>query len=658
MPVYLPTAIVGNSRILATLGASGELMALFYPRLDWAQNIHEALNYIVIDSGGLRTASWTFEGDWQRSQQYHPDSTVVQTVLRHQKTAVRLVIDDWIPAKTSYMIRKFGVSNEGPQDCTVSLFQYMNLSLGEVAFRNAVRYIHEESAIVQQWHEFCFVVGGDPFDEWQCGKADESAYSNAKNDLYDGKLNRQPLDIGDVNFSVGWSFRLRPGEGSTRHLAIAPDKNEAAALGQLRRIRKEGFDRFWARGTLRRQSPGKRGDFNLARQGERSSLPADLHEACERSLRILPLLFDEKSGACLAAPEFDPCFVQSGGYGYCWPRDAAVAVLALAHAGRHEFAEPFFRWCQKSQAEEGYWHQRYWLSGDVGPSWCTPDSAIQIDQTGSVVHAMSVYYRELPDFERPQFLKAFWDTVRSGAEYLAGSLTDTGLHETAYDLWETFRGSFLYSNASIFAALTGAAQIAQDLNESEAASRWEAKAQRLKDACLSRLWNGSYLMRGLTESGAPDMTVDSSVLGALVPFGLIDLSNPAQMTMLKSTIEVVERSLEVEVHGLTESQVGRGIRRYENDSYAGGPAAAVNTLWMALVQLKMAEHESASDLTRLRIEKAMGYMRTCLSRATPTGLLPELMGGPEGAPWWAAPHAWCTGWFIECCLGLKGRLTQ
>ena len=40
MPVYQPSAIVGNSRVLVTVGLHGELMGFFYPHIDFAQNLH------------------------------------------------------------------------------------------------------------------------------------------------------------------------------------------------------------------------------------------------------------------------------------------------------------------------------------------------------------------------------------------------------------------------------------------------------------------------------------------------------------------------------------------------------------------------------------------------------------------------------------------
>jgi len=635
--------------VLATFGASGELMGFFYPRLDYAQNVREAMVYVVIEGNGHRWQHWNFDHAMDRHQEYLPGSTILKTELHHGISGVHITVHDWVPLNTPFLFRRFDLENNSRDPVTVRLFHYFDLNLGEVAYRNAVRYLRGPSAIVQQWHEFCFAVAGDTFDEWQCGKASPDAFSNAKHAVERGSLSGQSLDIGDVNFSVGWTVHISPGEGAARHLCILPGKDEMDAVASLRRVRKKGFARCFDE-TLENQQEC----VSLAARSMRiGSLPADIGRAFRQAIQILPLLFDEQSGACLAAPEFDPCFVQSGGYGYCWPRDAAAAVLALAKVGQGAYAVPFFRWCCKSQSEEGYWHQRYWLSGDVGPSWCTPDTAIQIDQVGATVHAMTVYYQCLKGDTRADFFSHTWETIRRAADYLVSVVGESGLHGTAYDLWETFLGTFLYSNASVFAALKGASGIAVEHGKGEQSLRWSAVADSVKDACVSQFWDGHRFLRGRTETGEMDESADSSVLGGFVPFGMLDLEDPSERSMVESTLIAVRERLEVEVDGLHDASRGPGIRRHEHDSYAGGPPATVNTLWMAQALLTFAEWERASGVSgegRAKVDLAVRYIRTALSRSTPCGLLPELMGGPDGAPYWAAPHAWCTGLLIECCL--------
>jgi GH15 family glucan-1,4-alpha-glucosidase len=47
-----------------------------------------------------------------------------------------------------------------------------------------------------------------------------------------------------------------------------------------------------------------------------------------------------------------------------------------------------------------------------------------------------------------------------------------------------------------------------------------------------------------------------------------------------------------------------------------------------------------------------------LRRSTPTGLLPELMQGPSGQRYWAAPHGWAMASFVSGVLMLARLLSD
>ena len=98
---------------------------------------------------------------------------------------------------------------------------------------------------------------------------------------------------------------------------------------------------------------------------------------------MLEQLTDRQTGATIAAPEFDPSFEQSGGYGFVWPRDLGYVVLSFLAAGRGDLAVPALRWLAREQAPEGLWLQRYWTDGSLAPSW----GLHQLDETGMAVFA-------------------------------------------------------------------------------------------------------------------------------------------------------------------------------------------------------------------------------------------------------------------------------
>ena len=232
-------------------------------------------------------------------------------------------------------------------------------------------------------------------------------------------------------------------------------------------------------------------------------------------------------------------FERCGGYGFVWPRDAAEVVLALEQAGLSEMVERFFEWARTTQRPEGYWEQRYWISGERGPGWCSFLDSIQIDQTGSMVYALGVHADRLPAHERPGFHERFLDVVENAVNYLMGALGENGLHTQAFDLWEKFRGSFTYSNASIYAALRPPRAGPTRAARHELGEGWRHAADRIKAVLLAECWNGSYFARGFNEAGEIDWQVDSSMLGVLDPFGMLSLEAPEERAMVESMVQVI-----------------------------------------------------------------------------------------------------------------------
>ena len=445
-------------------------------------------------------------------------------------------------------------------------------------------------------------------------------------------LQCQDLEIGDVNWAFGFYADLGAGETVERTaiFALAPD--EGGAIKVLRAAQSRGFDamlRARLASDARTLAPG----LETLKQ-TKAVLPDDLLAGYMRSLLALPLLRGDE-GVAVAAPEFDPEFIACGGYGYFWPRDGAEYISGLLDAGYPDAAPPMFDWCARHQDEAGFWHQRYFLNGQVAPNWCLPPDTLQIDQVGAVGWAYGKWLDLNPDWvvslEHKQML-------RKAADYLMSRQDpETGVHRNAFDTWETFVGSFTYSNAAIYAAFLTAHRVAGDEKYLDAARQTKAGVLR---HFVRETGDYAYLVRGFRADGAPDETVDSASLGAIEPFGLLDLNVPAELELAQGTLRAITERLEVDWMG------ARAIRRFEGDEYVGGVPACVNTLWMARCCLHIAAASGETDL----VERARSYLSVVLKRATPTLLLPELMAGPSGQSYWAAPHGWAMSSFVSGVL--------
>jgi len=635
MPVYQPSGIIGNGRALVGVGERGELMSFYYPRIDFPQNLNQGMPALYLGEPEKGHLEWTFEGTWQAEQTYLGRSNILHTHCPHRRLGLEVLFTDFVSPDLGVLVRQVEMKNAGADSWAGTFYQYLDLQLGEVQSRNAVRWIAERGLFAQYWRNMAFAIGGDRFDQYGCGKAGAASPNSAKLGMAKGRLNSNSQEIGDVDLAVGWNLRLAPGEKTTRLLFISAAGNEEQAVRSLEEAYRRGYQALLQ---------GAEKDARTFLAGARSlKIPADLEEGYWRSLLVLRLLFDESYGAFLAAPEFDPAFERSGGYGYCWPRDAAEVVLALEAVGLREMGLRFLQWARSTQNEDGSWEQRYWLNGERGPAWCTQEGYIQLDQVGSMLLAMERLLSALPDPEEAETLARFWPAVKKAADYLAGQIDpDTGLHRSACDLWETFRGSFTYTNAAIWAGLRAAAGMGLAAGRQEEAGGWEQAAALIKQSVLRRLWTGAFFARGLDPSGVVEPVVDSSVLGLIDPFQMLDLEEQSEREMAEASIRTIEQHLSVDLDGK------KGIARFEGDRYLGGSAGGVNTLWLAraLLRLSVALQEKEPGRAREYEEKALEYIRLVKSRATPAGMLPELIGGPGAPSRWAAPHGWTTASYI------------
>ena len=184
--------------------------------------------------------------------------------------------------------------------------------------------------------------------------------------------------------------------------------------------------------------------------------PAAEDDLYRRSLLVLDALADRATGGVVAAPECDPGFVHSGGYGFVWPRDFAYVLLALIAAGRAEQASAGLRWLARTPGARGPVARsgtgrtaRRHLRG----------ARIRLDETGIMLFAYEAAWRELGDETLDREL---WPSARAAAEFLAGFVDDeSGLLMPSVDLWEQDDAQHAYTSAAAVGGLRAAAAMAE-----------------------------------------------------------------------------------------------------------------------------------------------------------------------------------------------------
>ena len=598
---FRPAATLGNGSLLATVSARGEIERLFWPNVDHGQHLGELRLGLERDG----TTLWLDEEPCSWEQAYASGSSVLRTTAALRGTTVE--VTDLVTPAEPVLVR--GIRSSTPERLVVQIAPSLD---GDE--RSGAGYVDPGSGAL------VFYLRGVALALALVAEDSTSTLreSNGHEATQDVVVYRAPVE-GSVAGDIDGEARVLVAFGATPDEAIARLARPASVeLGVL-----VGERAAYDREAIALASSPTGGD--------------DVGDLYARSLLVLEQLTDRQTGATIAAPEFDPTFEQSGGYGFVWPRDLGYVVLSFLAAGRSDLAVPALRWLAREQAPEGLWLQRYWTNGSLAPSW----GLHQLDETGMVVFAYEAAWRELRDAALDREL---WPSARAAADFLCGFMDEeTGLPLPSVDLWEQTDGQHSYSAAATYGGLVAAAAMATR-HEPSLADRYRAVAARVREAIETQLWSdehGRYLrsrwvgrpdelgqeppasfdraLRYPTKSvrsvDPEDARVDSSLLGLAWPFRAVDPDSPR----MRATIEAVERELRTS---------GGGVLRHEDDDYAGGNPWLISTLWLGLAQ------RQAGDATGHR--ESIEYV---LARQTPLGLLPEQVTR-DGDPAWVVPLGW------------------
>jgi glucoamylase len=601
---FRPAAILGNGSLLATVSARGEIERLFWPNVDHGQHLGELRLGLELDGA----VWWLDEKPFEWEQAYADGSSLLRTTARDGEHVIE--VTDLVTPGEPVLVR--GV--QCPEGCRILVRSVPSLD-GDS--RNVAGYVDPASgALVFYQRGVALAVGLIAADAVATFR--EGTDGNLADDVV---VHRAPVE-GTISGTVDG--------GGVAVALVAFGSTPAEAIARLGRPITVGFD------VLATERRGYDNEAIALAQAPVADWPG-LKELYGRSLLVLEQLTDRQTGATIAAPEFDPDFEHSGGYGFVWPRDLAYNVLSLLAAGRGDLAAAALRWLAREQAPEGLWLQRYWTDGSLAPSW----GLHQLDETGVVVFAYEAAWRSLGDAALDREL---WPSARTAGDFLCDFRDpETGLPLPSIDIWEQTDGQHSYSAAATFGGLAACAAMAAR-HEPALESRYREAADRVRAGIDAELWSeqdGRYLRSRwvgrsdeLGESPPPiferrlryptravrsvdreDSRIDSSLLGLSWPFRAVDPGSPR----MRATVAAVERELQLP---------DGGVLRHQDDDYAGGNPWLISKLWLGLAQ------RQAGDAAGL--QRAIEY---ALARQTSLGLLPEQVTR-EGEPAWVVPLGW------------------
>lgn len=655
--------ILGNGSMLGCIDEKGELIRLFWPNLDYQQNIERLLIGIICPQH-WNGSQWLSSGSWKTKQYYIDDTNIAVTVYSRDDFGFKIYQKDFVLPDEPVFVRCYELENKSSITLDISFSLYSS-SISTTTDTAGIMFHERTSALIHYRHgcsysissqvpPASYQIGADSFDNAERG-------SLAGNDvigmMHEGALIWDSMQLcpgGRLRFSfcICMANNIKPLKAltfRTHNMNLWHECDRTAA-----------YWRSYLEGTKQIRVDDIR-----------------IQDLYKRSLLVFALMTDKGTGALLAAPEIDEEFKRCGRYAYCWGRDAAFITEALDKCGLKENVEKFYRWAADVQDEDGSWQQRFTMDGNLAPSW-----GLQIDEGGSVIWGIYRHYQVCGDIE---FLAELWPCVKKGVEFLTSYIDkETGLPWLSFDLWEERLGEHAYSSAAVYAGIEAGAAISEilahklpdedhiaELTPSNSESvkiepldellklseKWHASAETLYSALLKHFWMPQWnrfirsvrvKLNGWGEEHTDqrvwlklneksivrdysliDGTVDISLLGLCVPFGLL----PAEDPRMEETAKVVEDVL-------SRSPAG-GLMRYEYDSYIGGNPWIIATLWAALYHIEKKNYKQALE-----------YLQWAVNGMTEQGLLPEQVDKVTGRPAWVIPLTWSHAMFVLTLYGL------
>ena len=613
MEKFYNEAVIGNKKMLATYSKKGELLRLFYPNVDFRQFIDYFHIGLKINDSQIIYLHEDINNVY--NQQYLQDTNILKTIIENKYFKLKISQIDAITIKDDILIKKFKFINENNIDLRINFL--INSKMLSSQDNPISARIFDDTLIQYNYDYSVGIFSKEKITSYQLHDVNRNFASG----VIGGKDYIGMSSNSAISYDLG---SLKPGEEREFTLFIYMKENKGTKIEEniensIDKIRKfevdkkiDSIKKYWRKFVKEH--------INL----DTSNFSEKLDLIYKRSILLFPLLINSETGGIIAAPEIDEERKVSGGYAYCWPRDAVFITKALDILGMCNEAKDFYiKFCKNTQSKNGMWEQRFYTNGNLAPCW-----GYQIDETASVIYGICEHYKFKKDIEflkqsiklcenAVEFLFKYIenlleideeDSVKKEIELKNKNTNKIEVH-LSYDLWEMNEGVHLYSLASIFSAFDAMIYMDEELQKNNNSNRIKQeivlnrklKLEKYKDLIKKYITNNFYdekqkiFYRNLT-----DKKMDISLLGIFVPFGLL------------STSEKSAKNLAEKINMTLRTYTG-GYLRFEGDNYYGGKNPwVISTLWMALYYIKADKKN-----------KAMECLDFVVKTASENGLLAE-----------------------------------
>lgn len=650
---YYNDAFIGNKDLTVSFSKYGELVRLYYPSPDYMQ--YSDYYHVGIKINDSNIIYLHNDVNNKYNQYYEEDTNVLNTEIENTYFKLKVKQTDCVMINKVVLLRKYAFKNENNIDLDLNFIVHSKVFS---SYNNMAGGTITNDALVQYSHNYtCATFAKEKLSSHQLNNVEGTINSGT---IYDKDYIAMNADAA-ISYNLG---KLKPGESREFCLYMyisSGDTNLTQVKEEIDKIRRtnpnreiQKVEKYW------RQYVEKHDTLKLKSDG--SEYMNKIVKIYKRTMLLIALLLNEKTGAIAASLEVDEDRDFCGRYSYCWTRDAILVYKALDFIGFEDMHKKYYEnFLRKTQDKNGMWEQRFYTDGRLAPCW-----GYQIDETAVVVYGAYRHYSYMLDKTGKKDIKFLKDNIRmfeKAIKFLQKYMDNIlGKEETedlvrielekdydykerdevykhlSYDLWENTEGVHLYSLASIYCAFDSMIKIYDEVN-----SLYEKNRLKQDDIikCKKKLEEykrdtKKYILENLVDKernillrNTNDRKTDVSVLGAVFPFRVFE----PKEKIIENTVEQIN---------LTLKTYSGGYLRYQGDGYLGGENPwIIATAWMGLYYNVIKDRKKANEC-----------MNFIVQSATEHGFLPEQSNSDLNKKW-VIGLAWSHALFIELLVYLK-----
>lgn len=591
--------------------------------------------------------SWLDDGSWRINFDYPHDALIGNIRAVNDSLQLMLELDDAVDYELSAFMRSIHVINLADRERDIRVFLHQAFVIGDSRGNtDTAQYLPDSHAIVHYRGRRTFVVSAESneeaFDQHSIGLFGIEGREGTYKDAEDGELSGANVEHGRVDSVLRFRFAMEA-RGSRRvsyHIAAGTTFREALKINETiktesiasRLYQTANWWQQWlepALQTAKPLSPARRKQFII-------------------SVMVLKSHIDNR-GAVIASTDTAMLNYGRDAYAYTWPRDTAYILWPLIRLGYTDEPRIAFDFYRRGLHSSGYFSHKYRADGAIGSSWHPYVHAdgitaapIQTDETAIMLFMFTQFYRTN---RKPEILEEYYESfVKPMADFLTSYIDPhTLLPRPSYDLWEERFMTTTYTTAATYAALSSAAELADEANDSESAVSWRAVADDIKINASYLLYSDdrSCVVKGFLKRASGEYDVDNTIdvsaaFGAFM-FELFAVDSSEVVQSFETIRATFNQSHEI------------GLPRYENDMYGRTQGQTtsnywpVTTLWCAQYFIERGDFGAARQIISWVEEHSYE-----------TGIIAEQIRPCDGYSTSVAPLTWSHAEYVATILDLLG----